>query len=162
MMIKCTTNKNYYGGGLEGFKRGKVCMHYDLLSFTADDILGEQLANGDISFVPFPRDPKVDTHYGMGSITGDAIPLGAKHVDGAAAYILSKYASNYYTNEANKLFAKQRNWDEKAMDYFYNNLMENAYIMGNKTNYDWLMESKAQLERGNIAVHDLIEVSADE
>ena len=44
----------------------------------------------------------------------------------------------------------------------YNNLMENSYIMGNKANYDWLMESKAQLERGNIAVHDLIEVSADE
>ena len=28
----------------------------------------------------------------------------------------------------------------------YNNLMENAYVMGNKANYDWLMESKAQLE----------------
>lgn len=44
----------------------------------------------------------------------------------------------------------------------YNNLMENVHVMGNKSNYDWLMESKAQLERGNIAVHDLIEVSADE
>lgn len=29
----------------------------------------------------------------------------------------------------------------------YNNLMENVYIMGNKTNYDWLIESKAQLEK---------------
>ena len=28
----------------------------------------------------------------------------------------------------------------------YNNLIENAYIMGNKANYDWLMESKAQLK----------------
>ena len=28
----------------------------------------------------------------------------------------------------------------------YNNLMENVYVMGNKANYDWLMESKAQLE----------------
>ena len=27
----------------------------------------------------------------------------------------------------------------------YNNLMENVYVMGNKANYDWLMESKAQL-----------------
>ena len=44
----------------------------------------------------------------------------------------------------------------------YNNLMENVYIMGNKANYDWLMESKAQLEKGNISVHNLIEVSADE
>lgn len=44
----------------------------------------------------------------------------------------------------------------------YNNLMENAYIMGNKTNYDWLMESKAQLEKGKVSVHNLIEVDADE
>ncbi|MBQ7862997.1 MAG: type II toxin-antitoxin system Phd/YefM family antitoxin [Lachnospiraceae bacterium] len=44
----------------------------------------------------------------------------------------------------------------------YNNLMENVYIMGNKANYDWLMESKAQLEKGNISMQNLIEVSADE
>ena len=44
----------------------------------------------------------------------------------------------------------------------YNNLMENAYIMGNKANYDWLMESKAQLENGNITKHNLTEVNADE
>ena len=42
----------------------------------------------------------------------------------------------------------------------YNNLMENVYVMGNKAN--WLMESKTQLEKGNFAVHDLTEVSADE
>lgn len=44
----------------------------------------------------------------------------------------------------------------------YNNLMENAYIMGNKANYDWLMESKEQLEKGKVYVHNLDEVSADE
>ena len=26
----------------------------------------------------------------------------------------------------------------------YNNLIENIHVMGNKENYDWLMESKAQ------------------
>ena len=41
----------------------------------------------------------------------------------------------------------------------YNNLMENVHVMGNKSNYDWLMESKAQLENGNITVHDLINQS---
>ena len=25
----------------------------------------------------------------------------------------------------------------------YNNLIENVYVIGNKANYDWLMESKA-------------------
>ena len=44
----------------------------------------------------------------------------------------------------------------------YNNLMENAYIMGNKANYDWLMESKAQLEKGKFSAHDLIEVDGNE
>ena len=35
----------------------------------------------------------------------------------------------------------------------YNNLMENLYVRGNKANYDWLMESKAQLENGNYISH---------
>ena len=43
----------------------------------------------------------------------------------------------------------------------YNNLMENVYVMGNKSNYDWLMESKEQLESGKFKEHDL-KVSADE
>lgn len=44
----------------------------------------------------------------------------------------------------------------------YNNLMENIYVMGNKANYDWLMESKKQLERGGFSIHELIEADADE
>ena len=44
----------------------------------------------------------------------------------------------------------------------YNNLMENAYIMGHKANYDWLMESKSQLEKENVSVKKLIEVDMDE
>ena len=44
----------------------------------------------------------------------------------------------------------------------YNNLMENVYIMGNKANFDWLMESKEQLERGKISVKELVGVEDDE
>lgn len=44
----------------------------------------------------------------------------------------------------------------------YNNLMENIYVMGNKANYDWLMESMEQLKRGQVSVKDIIEVDADE
>ena len=44
----------------------------------------------------------------------------------------------------------------------YNNLMENIHVMGNKENYDWLMESKAQLEKGNVSLHKLIEEEVDE
>ena len=44
----------------------------------------------------------------------------------------------------------------------YNNLMENIYVIADKTNYDWLLESKAQLEKGNVSVKNLIEADADE
>ena len=44
----------------------------------------------------------------------------------------------------------------------YNNMMENIHVMGNKANYDWLMESKEQLEKGHVKTRDLIEVDADE
>jgi antitoxin YefM len=44
----------------------------------------------------------------------------------------------------------------------YNNLLENIHVMGSKINYDWLMESKAQLENGIISAHKLTEVDADE
>ena len=44
----------------------------------------------------------------------------------------------------------------------YNNLMENIHVMGNKDNYDWLMESKAQLEEGKVSSHNLTEGEADE
>ena len=44
----------------------------------------------------------------------------------------------------------------------YNNLMENIYVLGEKANYDWLIESKAQLEKGKFTTHKLIEVDDNE
>lgn len=44
----------------------------------------------------------------------------------------------------------------------YNNMMENLHLVGNKANYDWLMESKKQLEEGRFFVHALDEEAADE
>ena len=43
----------------------------------------------------------------------------------------------------------------------YNNLLENIYVMGDRTNFDWLMESKQQLEQGKYSPRELIE-AADE
>ena len=39
----------------------------------------------------------------------------------------------------------------------YNNLLENAYLLKDKANYDWLMESKKHLESGKATVHQLID-----
>ena len=37
----------------------------------------------------------------------------------------------------------------------YNNLIENRYLTQNKRNYDWLMESKSQLESGKTISKDI-------
>ena len=42
----------------------------------------------------------------------------------------------------------------------YNNLLENIHVMGNKANYDWLTESKTQLEEGKFSIKKLVD--ADE
>lgn len=39
----------------------------------------------------------------------------------------------------------------------FNNLLENAYLLKDKANFDWLMESKKQLDSGKIESHQLIE-----
>ena len=38
----------------------------------------------------------------------------------------------------------------------YNNLLENVHVMGNKANYDWLMESRRQYEEGRYRAHELL------
>lgn len=44
----------------------------------------------------------------------------------------------------------------------YNNMLENMHLLENQANYNWLMESKRQLEEGNVSTHELIEVSDNE
>ncbi len=44
----------------------------------------------------------------------------------------------------------------------YNNLIENIHVMGNKHNYDWLMQSKNQLEKGAAAFRSIVEEETDE
>ena len=64
------------------------------------------------------------------------------------------------TNDYETMIVTQKNNKNVVMisEETYNNLMENVYVMGNKSNYDWLMESKEQLESGKFKEHDLIEV----
>lgn len=64
------------------------------------------------------------------------------------------------TNDCETMIVTRKNNKNVVMisEETYNNLMENVYVMGNKSNYDWLMESKEQLESGKFKEHDLIEV----
>ena len=41
----------------------------------------------------------------------------------------------------------------------YNNMLENMHLLGTKAYYDWLMESKAQLEKGYIHEQELAGVN---
>ena len=43
----------------------------------------------------------------------------------------------------------------------YNNLLENAYLMSSKANYDWLMESVKQHKAGRYKKRNLIEAGND-
>lgn len=40
----------------------------------------------------------------------------------------------------------------------YNNMLENLHLVGDKANYDWLIESKKQLENRQGKFHELTEV----
>ena len=64
------------------------------------------------------------------------------------------------TNDYETMIVTRKNNKNVVMisEETYNNLMENVYVMGNKSNYDWLMESKEPLESGKFKEHDLIEV----
>ena len=39
----------------------------------------------------------------------------------------------------------------------YNNMLENMYLMGEKANYDWLMQYKSQYGSGKFERHELID-----
>ena len=65
------------------------------------------------------------------------------------------------TNDYETMIVTRKNNKNVVMisEETYNNLMENVYVMGNKSNYDWLMESKEQLESGKFKEHDLFKVN---
>ena len=39
----------------------------------------------------------------------------------------------------------------------YNSIMENAYLRASEANYEWLMESKAQAERGKTVRKEFVD-----
>lgn len=128
------TNPNYVPikSGEEAkelFKRGKVCMWYSDRAATRDKILGEQYLNGDIFFTAFPRDPKLDTHYRMGDIGGRSIPLSAKHKNGGAAYLLARYASDYYQDQIDAIDKKNYSWDDEIFTYIEEDLLKRPAVI---------------------------------
>ena len=36
----------------------------------------------------------------------------------------------------------------------YNNLLENNYVRSSEVNYQWILESKKQMEKGKFVLHD--------
>ncbi len=71
---------------------------------------------------------------------------------------MDKVTDDYET----MIVTRKNNKNVVMISESYNNLMENIYVMGNKENYDWLMKGKAQLESGQCAVRELVEVEDNE
>jgi hypothetical protein len=65
----------------------------------------------------------------MGDIAGTAIPAGAKHVNGAVAYLLAPFCSDYYDEQIKKINIQHRNWDDATIEYYYDDLMEREAIL---------------------------------
>ncbi len=128
------TNPNYVPvksseSPMELFKRGKVCMWYAHRSNTSDDLIGQQHAEGDVFFTAFPRDPKVKEHYRVGTIEGKAIPATAKHKNGAKAYILSFFASDFYQDQIDALDKENYNWNEEIFTYMEEDLLKRPAVV---------------------------------
>lgn len=64
------------------------------------------------------------------------------------------------TNSIETVVVTRKNGNNIVMmsEDTYNNLIENSYLTQNKKNYDWLMESKKQLESGKTIVKDIEEL----
>lgn len=76
---------------------------------------------------------------------------------------VNSYMNKVTENEEAMIVVRENNQNIVMLsEESYNNLIENIYVMGNKANYDWLVQSKAQLEKGNVVKKQLIEVDIDE
>ena len=64
------------------------------------------------------------------------------------------------TDDYETLIVTRKNNKNVVMmsEEMYNNLMENVHIVSGKANFEWLMQSKQQLEAGNFSQHQLTEV----
>lgn len=71
-----------------------------------------------------------------------------------------KRCMDQVTDDYETLIVTRKNNKNVVMmsEEMYNNLMENVHIVSSKANFEWLMQSKQQLEAGNFSQHELTEV----
>ena len=59
------------------------------------------------------------------------------------------------TDSIETIVVTRKSGNNMMSEETYNNLIENSYLTQNKRNYDWLMESKSQLESGKTISKDI-------
>ena len=71
-----------------------------------------------------------------------------------------KRCMDQVTDDYETLIVTRKNNKNVVMisEEMYNTLMENVHIVSSKANFEWLMQSKHQLEAGNFSQHELAEV----
>jgi antitoxin YefM len=71
---------------------------------------------------------------------------------------LKKYCDKATTDYETIIVTRKNNKNVVMLsEEAYNNILENAYITSSKANYDWLMESKKQLDDSKIVNKNLLE-----
>lgn len=102
----------------ELFKRGKLAFMQNNTLITDNEIFSEMYKDGTIDVTFVPRDPQQSEYIFMGNIGGYAIPIGAKNVEAAVAFLEMFQASDYYAEQLEKYDVHERyNLDEKAIEF---------------------------------------------
>jgi hypothetical protein len=65
----------------------------------------------------------------VGTIEGKAIPATAKHKNGAKAYILSFFASDFYQDQIDALDKENYNWNEEIFTYMEEDLLKRPAVV---------------------------------
>ena len=74
------------------------------------------------------------------------------------AYMLAVNYTNLRENMKNYMDKVTDDYETMIVTRKNNRNVENLYLMEDRANYDWIMESKKQLQEGKAGIHKLKEV----
>ena len=123
----CFNTGNTADGGV-AFRKEKIAMYYDTQYPSWTDENAKKLINeGTYGFTHFPRDPQQKEYINIGSITGLAIPVGAKNVDAALAFLQMFQASDNYLKQSRMIQYEDYSFNDDLIDFMENEFLTEKY-----------------------------------
>ena len=128
--------------GIQAFSQGKLAMLMDG-DWLEESQLLEQSKRNDVNFVPVPKCPDADKYY----VQTDydplfSIPVGAKNVDGAKAYIIYQLF--------NRASLVKRNDNKEMAKKYDENIQRRVSVLGNDDDDLKMQESYNELSPAHI------------